>query len=133
MATNNVQVTFDSTNTPKQVTFSQDRLKFDSTTGTVTFNLMNSASTALQARFPSNPIQWVSKIDESLGDVNTNLQPINQPDGTMVSRTDNTAMVTITAAPQGTTKFRFYVIVQTTNGNFFGTDPTIITMPPDEP
>jgi predicted exporter len=133
METTNVQVTFDSTNTPKQVTFSQDRLKFDSTTGTVTFNLMSSASTALQARFPSNPIQWVSKIDENLGDVNTNLQPIDQPDGTMVSRTDNTATVTITVAPQGKTKFRFYVIVQTTNGAFFGTDPTIVTMPPDKP
>src|SRR3954452_22654345 len=63
-------------------------IKFDNNApGTVRFSLQNfSPASPLNtsfASFPSNPIQWVRRINESLGDAATNLTPIDPPDGTM--------------------------------------------------
>jgi len=111
-----------------RVTFdSDDEITFRSVEGTVIYTL--EVNTALKVRFPSNPIQWVQLVG-------TELLPINPPDGTMVSRSDDRITVTFTAQEGVTpTTFRFYVIVQTIegeNGRFFGSDPTIIIMRPEE-
>lgn len=111
-----------------RVTFDSDAgITFNAVEGTVLYTL--EVNTALKVRFPSNPIQWVQQIG-------TELLPINPPDGTTVSRRDDRITVTFMAkegAPA--TTFRFYVIVQTIegeNGRFFGSDPTIIIMRPEE-
>jgi hypothetical protein len=115
----NVTATFNANNT---VTFnSSGEIKFDNTAFGVVFFTLDVATGATQAFFPSNPIQWVDQ----------NLRPIKPPDGARVIRDDdNNTRVRIAAAPSMDQTFRFYVIVQTTNGQFFGTDPTIVTMPP---
>lgn len=116
-----VTVRFNPPSTEKRrVTFDKSNIRFDTTTGMVIFTLKVKPDSEA-AQFPSNPIQWVD----------ANLQPITQPPEATVSRTADMATVTIMNAPQGKTKFRFYVIVLTNNGEFFGTDPTIVTMPPD--
>ena len=73
--------------------------------------------------FPSNPIQWVDG----------NLQPIDPPSGAVVSRSGNlTTSIRITASEVPSPRLSFYVIVQTLDGRFFGTDPTIVTMRPGD-
>jgi hypothetical protein len=70
--------------------------------------------------YPSNPIQWVDD----------NLQPINPPDGVTIQRDKlNTSITVAVPAPA---RLSFYIIVQTTDGKFFGTDPTIVTMRPGD-
>jgi hypothetical protein len=109
-----------------RVTFDQDEeITFKAVEGTVLYTL--EVNTALEVRFPSNPIQWVQQVG-------TELLPIDPPDRTMVSRSDNRITVTFMAR-EGVpaTTFRFYVIVQAIeeeNGRFFGSDPTIVTMHP---
>jgi hypothetical protein len=119
-----------------RVTFDRAKVEFiNRAPGKVTFSL-DSSNTALKVRFPSNPIQWVRRIgnDDDMVDAvpDSELLPIDPPPGATVTRVDdNTTLVTI--KPDLSTKkqkFRFYVIVQTMDGRFFGSDPTIVTMPP---
>lgn len=109
-----------------RVTFdSNEAITFRSTEGTVKYTL--EVNTALQVVFPSNPIQWVEKVGGEL-------TPIDPPDGAMVSRSNNGITVKFTANQGPATTFRYYVIVQTLegeNGRFFGSDPTIVIMHPD--
>jgi hypothetical protein len=115
-----VTVTFDSTTTPRNVTFSPDRqIEIATANGLVTYTLEQKGR--FEARFPSNPIQWVD------GD----RVPIDPPSEATVRRlSDVSTTVQITAPPGITQEFRFYVIVQTQSGRFFGSDPTIVTMRP---
>lgn len=117
-----VTVNFDSTTNPnrERVSFSSDgRIEITTERGEVTYTLQQAGS---RARFPSNPIQWVAN----------NLMPIAPPPEVTVHRLDDyNVTVEITAAP-GTQEFRFYVIVQTVAGRFFGSDPTIVTMRPGD-
>lgn len=121
-----VTVTFNPVSAPKRVSFDKnDQVVFHPPSGKVTFKLK--VDTALRVVFPSNPIQWVR---QSGGD----LLPIQQPSEAAVSRVnDFNTEVTITSSTPG--DFRFYVIVQTpdsTDGRFFGSDPTIVIMRPGE-
>lgn len=121
-----VTVTFNPANAPKRVSFDMnEQIVFHPPSGKVTFKLQ--VNTALRVVFPSNPIQWVR---QSGGD----LLPIQQPSEATVNRVDDfSTEVTITSSVQG--DFRFYVIVQTpdsADGRFFGSDPTIVIMRPDE-
>lgn len=129
METDNPSVTvvarFNPASAEQRITFSMSNIDFrNRASGTVIFTL--NVKTVLEVRFPSNPIQWVD----------TNLLPINPPPGATVTRVDdNNTMVMVEPDPniKEKQKFRFYVIVQSTDGRFFGTDPTIVTMPPDQP
>jgi hypothetical protein len=117
-----VTVTFEPASAEKRVTFSTEKnIEFTTETGTVTFNL--AVKTALEVRFPSNPIQWVEEVGKDV------FRPIDPPSAATVSRKDDLATIEITAPP-GVTTFRFYVIVQSADGRFFGSDPTIVTMRP---
>ncbi|HEV7508607.1 MAG TPA: hypothetical protein VGS07_27255 [Thermoanaerobaculia bacterium] len=113
-----VTVTFDSTTTPRKVTFTPDSpLGISTPRGLVTFNLELKGN--FEARFPSNPIQWV----------NESRQPMDPPSGVSIVRNDTSTSITIEAG-QAPEKLSFYVIVQTQAGRFFGSDPTIVTMLP---
>jgi len=133
-----VTVTFNPVIASRRVTFGENaKVEFDNEApGTVTFTL--DVTTALQVRFPSNPIQWVRRIDKDADDGGPvddhNLLPIDPPRGATVSRIDdNTTTVTIASDPNIEKQtFRFYVIVQTMDGRFFGSDPTIVTMRPGD-
>lgn len=127
-----VTTTFNPVSEDSRVTFDRSTIEFtNEAPGIVTFKLSRSMD-VVQANFPSNPIQWVEKIDERGKDEATNYRPIKQPDAAVVERLDD-SMTRVTIAPKpssGTLTFRFYVIVQTRGGRFVGSDPTIITMPP---
>lgn len=116
-----VTVTFDSTTAPRQVTFTPNSpLGIPTELGRVTFNLEVRGN--FEARFPSNPIQWVDS---------GTLKPIDPPPAATVTRVnDVSASVLIRAKPGEVESFSFYVIVQTQAGRFFGSDPTIVTMLP---
>lgn len=117
-----ITVTFRKANADPRVSFSTTApISFNTpmVTGSVTFNL--EVKSALQVHFPSNPIQWVQEVGSTL-------VPIDPPPEATVSRSDDSVTVTITAPPN--TTFRFFVIVLSTDGQFFGTDPTIVTMDP---
>lgn len=117
-----VAVTFNQASAAKRVSFSTNGpIEFkDIDVGTVTFEL--NVVVALQARFPSNPIQWVDNSDSH--------NPIDPPRVAEVRRLgDDRVIVEIGALP-GTQTYSFFVIVQTSDGRFFGTDPTIVTMRP---
>jgi hypothetical protein len=74
--------------------------------------------------FPSAPIQFVNT---------SRLRPINPPRGASVHRLDGARVALLIVASQvvAPERLSFYVLVQTGDGEFFGTDPTIVTMPPD--
>jgi hypothetical protein len=117
-----VTATFNPADAAKRVTFSTDKdIEFKTEIGTVTFKL--EVKTALEVRFPSNPIQWVEEVGKGV------FRPVDPPSAAAVSRSDDLATVKITAPP-GDTTFRFFVIVQSADGRFFGSDPTIVTMRP---
>jgi hypothetical protein len=117
-----ITTTFNPADAEKRVSFSTDKdIEFTTEIGTVTFKL--EVKTALEVRFPSNPIQWVEEVDKGV------FRPVDPPSAATVSRSDNLATVKITAPP-GDTTFRFFVIVQSADGRFFGSDPTIVTMHP---
>jgi hypothetical protein len=74
--------------------------------------------------FPSEPIQWTEKVGDDF-------LPIPNPPGTTVRRVSGTrAFIDIANSTQEPQSYSFFVIVQTTGGKFFGTDPTIVTMRP---
>lgn len=72
--------------------------------------------------FPSAPIQWTVKEGQVF-------RPIEQPSAATVRRVDATN-TEIEISTQEAVEYSFFVIVQTPNGKFFGTDPTIVTMRP---
>jgi hypothetical protein len=127
-----VTATFNPAMAPERVTFDKKDIDFaNGAPGKVTFKL--AVETKMQVRFASNPIQWVRKIDETGPDSDENLRPINPPSEATVSRMDDgTTMITIAPDPGNTLTLRFFVIVQTMQGRFVGSDPTIVTMPPDK-
>jgi len=122
----NITVTFNPANPGPRVTFSTDKdIKFAITSaesGRVVFHL--EVATALQVVLPSSPIQWINNAEE--------MKPIAPPGVATVDRSGPTTVaITIQGATE-TTTYSFFVIVQTTDGRFFGSDPTIITMRPGD-
>ncbi len=73
--------------------------------------------------FPSNPIQWVDNA--------TDHNPIDPPSVASVSRSETRLTIEISTSPR-TETYSFFIIVQTSDGRFFGTDPTIVTMRPGD-
>jgi hypothetical protein len=113
-----------------RVTFDPDEeITFTALGGTVIYTL-DQQTKGFGVVFPSHPIQWVQQVGEEL-------LPIAPPSGVTVSRSDESITVTFMANLENMQEtFRFYVIVQTLeqgNGRFFGSDPTIVTMPPGMP
>lgn len=112
--THQIDVKFDPTT---GFTFSPSgEIEITTNRGVVIFTLKESPA----ALFPSNPIQWVD--DQK--------KPIDPPDGATVHRTGLSTTVTITPLRPNHSTIRFYLLVQTSNGEFFGSDPTIVTMRP---
>jgi len=119
-----ITVTFDSTSAPRNVTFTPASdpahpIRIDTNLGLVNFTLAQRGN--FEARFPSNPIQWVDR---------TSQLPIDPPRAATVRRLSDSSATILFVAPLETTSFCFYVIVQTQSGRFLGSDPTIVTMPP---
>lgn len=76
------------------------------------------AGTSVPA-FPSAPIQWVDAQH----------LPINPPPGATATRSSNViAKIEVVRSQVVRGELRFYVLVQQ-DGRFYGTDPTIVTMP----
>jgi len=74
--------------------------------------------------FPSAPIQWTEKVGEVF-------RAIPEPPEATVRRVSETrAFIDILNSTTEPQSYSFFVIVQTTAGKFFGTDPTIVTMRP---
>ena len=68
-----VTATFNPADAEKRVTFSTDKaVEFTTEIGTVTFKL--EVKTALEVRFPSNPIQWVEEVGKDV------FRPIDPPE-----------------------------------------------------
>jgi len=88
--------------------------------GLLTLELLNPPQ---GVTFPSAPIQFVNT---------SRLRPINPPRGATVHRLDGAKATLLIIASQvvAPERLSFYVLVQTPDGEFFGTDPTIVTMPP---
>ena len=115
--THNINVTFERDATSQFSFDPPGEIGISTALGEVQFTLLRRV--ASDARFPSNPIQWV----------NREKHPIGQPPGTTVTRTLGTASVSVDGA-QAPRRLSFFLIIQTTDGKFFGSDPTIINMSP---
>ena len=76
-----------------------------------------------EPRFPSNPIQWVDNA--------ASRNPIDPPSVASVSRSVTGITIEIETSAQ-TRTYSFFIILQTSDGRFFGTDPTIVTMRPGD-
>ncbi len=120
-----ITVTFNPASPGPRVTFStNEAIQFAITpteSGRVVFHL--EVATALQVVFPSSPIQWIDNPKA--------MKPIAPPGVATVDRSDSTVSITIQGSAD-TTSYSFFVIVQTTDGRFFGSDPTIVTMRPGD-
>ena len=113
-----VTVTFNRDASPKFTFDPAGESRISTAFGVVTYLL---TPKPLTVRFPSNPVQWI--------DNETNRRPIDQPKGTEVTRAPGRAAVRIDTA-QAPDKLVFFLLVETEDGNFFGSDPTIVTMLP---
>lgn len=87
--------------------------------GDITFYLNHAQAGASPPAFPSAPIQWVDEQE----------RPIDPPRGATVTRSSNViARIEVVRSQVASGKLRFFVLVQQA-GRFYGTDPTIVTMP----
>ncbi|HYG63286.1 MAG TPA: hypothetical protein VEL74_11945 [Thermoanaerobaculia bacterium] len=86
-----------------------------------------------RVRFPSFPIQWTIQQSAAPPATGTEFAPIAQPsEATVIRKSDRESDIRI-VSPEGTREFSFFVLVETPDGKFFGTDPTIVTMRPPDP
>jgi hypothetical protein len=90
--------------------------------GRVIFNLQFPTGSAT-VNFPSDPIQWVDDPNDK--------HPIDPPSVATVTRLNDSSSSIEIKSLKATKSYYFFVIVQTTDGKFFGSDPTIVTMRPD--
>jgi hypothetical protein len=108
---------------------SNGRIFIDTELGQIVFRLQ-----ATSVSFPSSPIQWTVQEPATTPGAGTVFRPIPQPaEATVLRNSDRETVIEITNQPQETREHSFFVIVQTADGKFFGTDPTIVTMRPDPP
>lgn len=96
---------------------SHSHIHIDTGRGMIAFRLRSDT-----VSFPSAPIQWTVREGKVF-------RPIEQPSTVTVRRVDATN-AEIEISTQEAVEYSFFVIVQTPNGKFFGTDPTIVTMRP---
>lgn len=83
----------------------------------VSFNL---SAPGLRTHFSANPIQF--RNDQG--------QPIAQPSGTSFTIDTQNKVTVMVDTAQAPDKICFSLIVQTRDGQFFDSDPTIVTMLP---
>ena|ERR1044071_1469795 len=82
--------------------------------------------------FPSAPIQWTRRGQVPLPQGGTFFRPLPQPpEATVDRRGDKETVIEVTNQPQEHREFAFFVLLQTPDGKFYGTDPTIVTMRPE--
>jgi hypothetical protein len=100
--------------------FNNGQIDLPADLGLITFELVTPPPGVI---FPAAPVQFVNT---------TRLRPINPPRGATVHRLDgaNAALLIVSSQVVSPERLSFYVLVQTVEGEFFGTDPTIVTMPP---
>lgn len=102
--------------------FNNGQIDLFADVGVLALELMNPPQ---GVSFPSAPVQFVNT---------SRLRPINPPRGASVHRLDgaNVALLIIASQVVAPERLSFYVLVQTPDGEFFGTDPTIVTMRPGD-
>lgn len=123
-----VLVTFDPL-AKEKVSFSgphvdaEARIRIPSGLGFVVFQLVEVNVPPGTAFFPSSPVQW---IDEKR-------RPLLPPPVFTVHRlSDTNTTVQVINMTLDTREHPFFLIVQTAGGEFFGADPTVVTLRPGD-